>query len=458
MKEQKKYIIGATALLIVALGSIALTPRLNNRSVQQTNRCCQQKSCTTLVKFPKNRAVPKYCVFKSIFKEENNAGFARFRTPDKIRQAVDRGLSWILNAQQENGAWGAGLNTRQGIMDPHAVQTDPATTAMVGLALLRNHNTLSSGTQQTSLIKLCNYIIQIIDKNKSKAIITLQRGTQIQVKLGQHIDAVICAQFLSNLKEKTALEHPQYPKIKKSLQICVEKIQASIDQNGKTSGGSWAGVLQSSMSTMALESAEMAGASVTPSKLEQSRSYQKSNYNKQTGTAKTEDGAGIMLYALSSSVRGAAKEARNIREIFEEAKQKGLLEKTAAISVKNLEKIGYSKTISQKMNTAYQVYESAKIKAQEKEVMQGFGNNGGEEFVSFLQTGESLILNKDSSWKTWFENIGGKMLTIQNNDGSWNGHHCITSPAFCTATCLLILSIENDFNSLEKLGKVSKTN
>ena len=87
--------------------------------------------------------------------------------------------------------------------------------------------------------------------------------------------------------------------------------------------------------------------------------------------------------------------------------------------------------------------------------MNGFGNNGGEEFISFLQTGESLILNKDVSWKTWFQNISGKMMAIQNENGSWNGHHCITSPAFCTATCLLILSIQNDYKILEKMGASS---
>ncbi|HRG79347.1 MAG TPA: hypothetical protein PL167_07035 [Cyclobacteriaceae bacterium] len=45
------------------------------------------------------------------------------------------------------------------------------------------------------------------------------------------------------------------------------------------------------------------------------------------------------------------------------------------------------------------------------------------------------------------------MVSIQNDDGSWSGHHCITSPVFCTATCLLILSINNDTERLMELGK-----
>ena len=35
-------------------------------------------------------------------------------------------------------------------------------------------------------------------------------------------------------------------------------------------------------------------------------------------------------------------------------------------------------------NTSYQVYNAAKRKSQTDEAIRGFGNNGGEEFLSFL--------------------------------------------------------------------------
>ena len=76
--------------------------------------------------------------------------------------------------------------------------------------------------------------------------------------------------------------------------------------------------------------------------------------------------------------------------------------------------------------------------------MSGFGNNGGEEFMSFLMTGESIMMQGGNDWQKWYDMMSGKLVNIQNGDGSWNGHHCITSPVFCTATCLLILSIHND--------------
>jgi hypothetical protein len=159
-----------------------------------------------------------------------------------------------------------------------------------------------------------------------------------------------------------------------------------------------------------------------------------------------------MLYSVSGSTRASAKEARKVTEEVEKAKRDGRLARNAPASVENLEKIGFNKDEAMKYSTAYEVYQSAKVQAQREDVMDGFGSNGGEEFLSYLQTGESMIIGKDSAWKNWYDNMSGRLLRIQNDDGSWSGHHCISSPVFCTATCLLILSVNNDVDKLIDLG------
>jgi len=163
-------------------------------------------------------------------------------------------------------------------------------------------------------------------------------------------------------------------------------------------------------------------------------------------------GAGVVLYSVTGSVRASAKEARKVEEVVTRAKREGKLPQNAAPSAENLQKIGYDKDDALQYATAYEVYQSAKVEAQREDVMSGFGNNGGEEFLSYLQTGESMIINKDDSWQNWYDNMSGRLLKIQNNDGSWQGHHCITSPVFCTATCLLILAVNNDVEMLIELG------
>ena len=397
---------------------------------------------------------PKGCVFRTVMGEESSALSSIYKTPEKVQLSIDRGLSWISTAQNQNGGWGAGSHSRQDIIDPHAVAADPATTAMVSMAMLRSGTTLTKGEYAAQLRKALNYLIKATENSAPGSYnITDQTGTQIQTKLGANIDVILAAQFFSNVIDYVGHDAALKERVQKSLNTCVSKIQRAQDRNGNIAGAGWAGVLQSSFATNALESAQTKGADVDEEALARSRDSQKNNYNAKTGDVKTDMGAGVMLYSVSGSARASAKEARRVEEEISKAKREGRLEQNAPASAENLQKIGFDKDDAMKYSTAYEVYQSAKVQAQREDVMDGFGSNGGEEFLSYLQTGESMVIGKDDAWKGWYDNVSGRMLKIQNNDGSWNGHHCITSPVFCTATSLLILSINNDIEKLTDIGR-----
>jgi hypothetical protein len=405
---------------------------------------------------PKKRRIPfvppKGCVFRTVMGEESSEDHSKYKTPENVLASVERGLSWIARAQNKNGGWGAGSHQRQDMTDPHAVQTDPATTAMVAMALLRSGSTLTSGIYSSQLQNALTYLLNAVEtSSKQSNNITALTGTQIQTKLGQNIDVILTSQFLSNIAE-TVTDNALKARIKNCQNICVSKIQSAQDNNGSIAGSGWAGVLQSSFANNAIEAAESQGADVDKAKLERAREYQKKNYDAKTGDVNTDMGAGVVLYSVTGSVRASAKEARKVEEEMTKAKREGKISNTAAPSVETLEKIGYNKDEALKYSTAYEVYQSAKVKAQREDVMDGFGNNGGEEFLSYLQTGEAMIINKDNAWEKWYDNMSGRLVKIQNNDGSWSGHHCITSPVFCTATCLLILAVNNDVENLMDIG------
>jgi hypothetical protein len=321
------------------------------------------------------------------------------------------------------------------------------------MALLRSGTSLTGGTYSPQLRKALNFILEAAEQSSPQSTnITEVTGTQIQTKLGANIDVILASQFLSNVLDYASHDAALKSRIEKALNTCVSKIQRAQEKNGSIAGSGWAGVLQSSFATNALESAQSKGAAVDELKLEKAREFQKGNYDSRTGDVKTDMGAGVVLYSVTGSARASAKEARKVKEEVDQAKKDGRLSQNAPATAENLEKIGYDKDDALKYSTAYEVYESAKVQAQRDDVLDGFGNNGGEEFLSYLQTGESMIIGKDNSWKTWYDNMSGRMLKIQNNDGSWNGHHCITSPVFCTATCLLILSVNNDVEKLIQQG------
>lgn len=397
-------------------------------------------------------APAKGCVFRTVMGEESSSGYSKFKTPEAVMVAVEKGLHWIEKAQNENGGWGAGSHSRQDIINPHQVETDPATTAMVAMSLLRSGHTLTEGRLAPNLRSAVMYLLNAVETSSESSLnITTQAGTQIQTKLGANIDVILTSQLLSNLSD-SEMDSRLKDRIKKAQNICVSKIQRAQEGNGAIAGSGWAGVLQSSFATNALEAAEKQGADVDPAKLEKAREFQKSNYNAKTGDVNTAMGAGVVLYSVTGSARATAKDARKVEEQIKKAKADGKIAQNAPMSAETLQEIGFNKDEAMKYATSYEVYQSAKVTAQRDEVMSGFGNNGGEEFLSYLQTGESMIINKDDSWEKWYDNTSGRLLTIQNNDGSWQGHHCITSPVFCTATCLLILSVNNDIDKLTALG------
>jgi hypothetical protein len=398
------------------------------------------------------RPYPKGCVFRTVMGEELSDDMYVFKTPERVMASMDRALAWIVKAQSNNGGWGAGSHSRQDIMDPHAVEADPATTSMVAMALLRSGSTLTSGPYKAQLGRALDYLLASVESSPVQSLnITSLTGTQIQSKLGQNIDVVLTSQFLSNILESindTAL----HSRVKNANAICVNKIQKSMGSDGTVAGSGWAGVLQSSFATNALESAQANGAKVDDRVLQQAKEFQKGNYDAHSGEVKTDMGAGVVLYSVSGSSRASAKEARRVTEEMEQAKRDGRLAQNAPASPENLAKIGFAEEDARRYSTAYEVYQSAKVQAQSANVMDGYGSVGGEEFLSYLQTGEGMIIGKDTEWQKWYDNISGRMLKIQNQDGSWNGHHCITSPVFCTATSLLILSVGNDVEKLVKQG------
>lgn len=90
----------------------------------------------------------------------------------------------------------------------------------------------------------------------------------------------------------------------------------------------------------------------------------------------------------------------------------------------------------------------------------GFGNNGGEEFLSFMNISEALLLKGGKDWDDWDAKMVKGLEKAQDKDGSWQGHHCITGKTFCTAGALLVLMADRTPFPLEviKAAKEKRDN
>ena len=392
------------------------------------------------------------CVMKTIFELEDNPVPVKAindpELPVNVKTSINSGLLWITKAQLQDGGWGAGLHARQDVHDPHAVAADPATTSLVALSLLRTGNSLTTGTYNKELTKATEFLLKIVEQwPNNQPRLTIANGTQPQVKLGQNIDAILTVQYFTSLL-KYHQQHSWKTRIENALQKCVERIEKEQDADGGWKGGGWAPVLQSALADHALESAKDAGSKVDSKVMSRSKVYQKSNFDTATKSAVTGKAAGVMLYSLSSTSRSSAKEAMVAKAMIEKGKKDGKLKAEDKLDEIALIKVGATPSEAKELVTGYMINENTRKQSAREDVMEGFGSNGGEELISYLMTGESIQMQgAGNEWKKWYEMMSKRIIAIQGNDGRWEGHHCITSPVFCTAAALLILSINNDLNS-----------
>ena len=83
----------------------------------------------------------------------------------------------------------------------------------------------------------------------------------------------------------------------------------------------------------------------------------------------------------------------------------------------------------------------------------GFGSVGGEEFFSYLNISDSLHRAGGPQWEKWNADMTAKILKMQNEDGTWAGHHCITGRVAVTSAAILMLLVEREPDLLLTSGK-----
>jgi hypothetical protein len=74
----------------------------------------------------------------------------------------------------------------------------------------------------------------------------------------------------------------------------------------------------------------------------------------------------------------------------------------------------------------------------------GFGSIGGEEFFSYLNISDSLHRAGGPEWRRWNSEMTAKLLLMQNEDGTWAGHHCITGRVAVTSAAILMLVADRE--------------
>src|SRR5262245_59025828 len=209
---------------------------------------------------------------------------------------VERPLKWLISAQNDNGGWGADVKSTP----------DVATTAIVGLSLVRLGHTTTAGQYQGATKKAVEYVVRAVEQAPKEEIAINAPGTLPQRKLGRYIDTFLGAQFLSEAMPSMKAGKER-DRVKGALQACVSKIERAQRADGSFSPDGWAGVLSDAFAGRGLYSDRAAGATVSTTVVKRAEQHMLDNYDGAHKQFRTQWSAGVQLYTMAGTAEAAAR-------------------------------------------------------------------------------------------------------------------------------------------------------
>jgi hypothetical protein len=374
--------------------------------------------------------------------ETPKATWAPAVKPKALSENVKKGLEWLVRQQQENGGWAQGEESAQMGRGPGQVRD----TANVGdtcaaiLALLRSGSTPKEGPHAENIRKGLDFVCKNIEAADGKDLyITTLRGTRLQQKLGNYIDTFLASMVLAEVKEQMA-EGEGRKRVLEALETVVSKIQRNQKADGTFGETGWANSLSTAVAAKGLNRAAQAGAPVAAVALDRAQVEGQKGFNGKDGRFDARQSAGVDLYASSSSLTKMRESSNTYRANGEELRRQLKDDKTSDEKKEEIRKTIQSYEENEKILAAAQ--QATVQKLNDPRFIAGFGSNGGEEFLSHMNIGESLVVDGGKTWEEWDQKMTGNLNRIQNADGSWTGHHCITGRTFCTSAALLCLMVD----------------
>lgn len=358
--------------------------------------------------------------------------------PKPLSENVNKALRWLVEHQDKNGGWSQGEESAHMGRGMNKLKDKPnvADTCAAALALIRSGSTPRKGRYARNVLAGVKYVISEVQQSDAESLlITRTQGTRLQMKLGTYIDTFLASMLFAEVTGKMPDRQTE-----KMLADAFNKIMDKIERNqrpdGTFGGTGWANALSVSMASKGFNRMAQVNGSLSEEVRARLEDYANKQFDETSGKFSPSGSAGVDLYA-SAATLGSMQDSDNTNKTMKKDVQRRLKEaKTPAQREQARTTLKRFEDNEQTLQSAQQAIVK---KLDDKQFIAGFGSNGGEEFLSYMNIGESLVVKGGKEWKKWDKEITANLNRIQNNDGSWTGHHCITGRTFCTSAALLVL-------------------
>lgn len=360
-----------------------------------------------------------------------------------LSSTVDKGLAWLIAHQLPSGAWGQGdeAMTMGNSMAEMRDIASLADTSMALTALLRAGHEPNRGGYRDAVNKGLEYVLKEVETSDEDSLfVTATRGTRVQAKIGPYADTFAALMVLNEAKGRMR-DGVANARLDKALAKVTHKIEKNQRQDGTFDGAGWAPVLSQALAAKGMNRSVQNGIAVKQEVLDRLEQQAHAAVNVDTATFDVDGAAGIGLYGAAAA-SSAARDSSNTRA-DQAAKMKKARRDSGAMDspdVPTKAAVAAAEDKARKVDFAADQVEGALMQNMARpEFVGGFGNNGGEEYLSYMLVSESLAIKGGEKWSEWDTKVTALVNGVQNEDGSWSGHHCITGRTFCTAAALLVL-------------------
>jgi Squalene-hopene cyclase C-terminal domain len=346
-----------------------------------------------------------------------------------VTTAIDNGAKWLASVQGADGGWGQDGGETSYIRASEHLESngnDVANTAVAALALLQ------AGKQyQANVHRAIDFILARVEASPVDGLaVTDARGTQIQRKLGPYIDTFLTSMLLAKV-DGTLSKPTENARVRRALEKCVAKIERNQKGDGSWNvAGGWAPVLGTSLASRSLYEAQQKGVQVADSVMAKAETYTVNAIRAAPPAgvgASSASGGGIRSGVAGGVYAAAAPPESAGVGLYQSAQALEQLSRTEADRKKNAK-----------------VIQGIQGQLADTRFVDGFGSIGGEEFFSYLNIGDGLKRAGGDQWTKWHSQMTKKILSLQNSDGTWAGHHCITGRVAVTSAAILNLAVDRE--------------
>ncbi|MHC4605318.1 MAG: hypothetical protein ACYTAF_00085 [Planctomycetota bacterium] len=312
------------------------------------------------------------------------------------RDAIDRGLDWLLRAQNKDGSWGLDKGTRG----------DISCTGLAALALMAAGTTERNGPSPSRVRALRKATEYIMGKaRRMRGDIVRGETTLIQRKLGRKIHNFFATVQLTQAYGMRGgwMADEQLEEMRDILGRLADVIASSQEKDGSWHKDTFGSLKATCMAWLALRSANSVGVDVSQAAVDRTVAFIKKQYNPSSRL--------FDKFARQGSYQTIYASASCLRVLY------------AMGEGKSQEAQGSAKALVKMLKTGFQQFLSVE----------------GEDYLAAAMISQALRFERGQLWQDWFPWIRKRLMDKQAKDGTWTSTACITGRTFPTSCALLAL-------------------